>query len=688
MKKCSTWISKHSWLIIGLSLILLIPAIYGINNTKINYDILSYLPKEIETIQGQDILANDFGIGAFSFVLIEEQQNQNLLKLESEIKKIEGVNQVLSIADITDQTFPIEMIPEELWNKIYQNNQTLILVTYWDGISDTVTVNAVEELQKVVKDASKVSGMTSMVLDTMKISEEEMMIYIILAVAFCALVLIIATNSYLIPIFLLGNIGFAILYNLGSNIIFGSISYITQAITAVLQLGVTMDFSIFLYHKYEQAKQKTNTLEEATSLAITETFKSIIGSSLTTIAGFLSLCAMSLTLGTDIGLVMAKGVLWGLICVLTLFPSLLLAFDKGIEKTKHKVFLPKFKHTKNIILKYHKIILIGFILIAIPTCYGNHLVEVYYKLDESLPENLPSRIANNALAENFNIISPQIVLLDKEIPINEMNQLIKEIEKIEGIENILTASKIEQLGIPLTILPEQITKIFQNEKHQLVLINSKYEIASNELNNQIAEISNITKKYDKNAIVAGEGALTKDLVEIADHDFKMVNYISIGIIFILMIFVLKSISLPIILVIVIELAIFSNMAIAYFSGTTLPFIASIVVGTIQLGATIDYAILMSTTYLEERLKKKKEQAIKDTLQKTLPSIVVSALCFFAATLGVALISKIDMIGSICELLSRGAIISMIIVALLLPSLLLCCDKIILKTTYRRKENEK
>ena len=688
MKKCSIWISKHSWLIVCLSLILLIPAIYGIKMTKINYDILSYLPNDIETIEGQERLTNDFGIGAFSFVLIDEHQNQNLLKLEQEIKRIEGVNQVLSIADITDQTFPIEMLPDEILEKVYQNNQTLILVTYSYGISDTITVNAVDELQKLVEDASKVSGMTSMVLDTMNISEQEMSTYIILAVLFCAFVLLFATDSYLIPVFLLGNIGFAILYNLGSNLIFGSISYITQAITAVLQLGVTMDFSIFLYHKYEQAKKNTKNKQEAAAQAINETFKSIIGSSLTTVAGFLSLCAMSLSLGTDIGLVMAKGVVWGLICVLTLFPSLLLVFDKWISKTKHKVLLPKFTHIQNIIIKYHKLILIGFIILAIPACIGNHKVEVYYKLDESLPEDLPSRVANKNLAENFNIISPEIILLDKNITSNEMNQLIQELEVLDGVENLLAPAKIESIGIPLEMLPQNIKNIFQSEKHQLLLINSSYEIASTELNNQIADISNIIKKYDANAIVAGEGALTKDLVEIADHDFKMVNYMSIAIIFILMLFVLKSISLPIILVIVIEFAIFSNMAIAYFTNTTLPFIASIVVGTIQLGATIDYAILMSTTYLEERLKNKKENALKETLAKTLPSIVVSALCFFAATFGVALISKIDMIGSICDLLSRGAIISMFVVTLLLPSLLLLCDSIIIKTTRGMKEGIK
>jgi len=688
MKKCSNWIANHSKLIVIMACLLLIPAIWGTLNTKINYDILSYLPKDIETITGQNILTDEFGIGAFSFVLTDQKTNQGLLKLEDKIKKIESVNQVLSIADITDYTIPIDMLPDEILNKVYQKDKTVIVVTFQNAISDETTMQAIEELREVVNDASSVSGMTAMVLDTMNISNEEMSAYILLAVLFCIIVLMLATDSYLIPIFLLGNIGFAIIYNLGSNIFLGQISYITQAITAVLQLGVTMDFSIFLYHKYEQAKEKQKSKHEAMQTAIEETFKSIIGSSLTTIAGFLSLCGMSLALGSDIGIVMAKGVIWGLICVLTLFPALLLVFDKAIEKTKHKTILPTFSSIQKFAIKYYKQILIIFVLLAIPAIIGNNRVEVYYKLDESLPEDLPSRIANSELAKKFNLASPEIVLIDKNIKPNDLSKMIAEIKNLNGVDFILSTSDIESAGIPISILPDELTAIIQNENYQLILINSNYAVASNELNEQINQTIQITKKYDPQAIVAGEGALTKDLVEIADHDFKMVNYLSIAIIFVLMLFVLKSISLPIILVIVIEFAIFANMAIAYFSGTTLPFIANIVVGTIQLGATIDYAILMSTTYLEERKAKEKKTAMQSTLNKTIPSIIVSALCFFAATFGVALYSKIDMIGSICNLLSRGAIISMVVVCLLLPALLLVFDQIILKTTRGMKEGIK
>ena len=471
---------------------------------------------------------------------------------------------------------------------------------------------------------------------------------------------------------------------MGTNIFLGEISYITQAITAVLQLGVTMDFSIFLYHKYESIKKTTKDKKDAMALAIRETFKSVVGSSLTTIAGFLALCGMNLTLGKDIGVVMAKGVVCGLICVMTLFPALLLTFDNLIEKTKHKPILPEFKGIQKFAYSYYIGIIIAFVILAIPAVIGNSRTEVYYKLDNSLPEDLPCRVANSELAERFNIVSPEIILIDKNIDEASMTSLIDELKDVDGIDQVLAPSKIDSLGIPIEMIPEDLSKMFEQDDYTLIILNSTYEVASFELNDQIDLINKITKKYDENSLIAGEGALTKDLVEIADHDFLVVNYISIAIIFILMLIVLKSISLPFILVVVIEFAIFANMAIAYFTNTTLPFIASIVIGTIQLGATIDYAILMSNTYLGERENKDKFKSIKETLSKTVPSIIVSALCFFAATFGVAVYSQIDMIGSICSLLSRGAIISMITVTLLLPALLITCDKLIMATTKNMK----
>lgn len=685
MKKISSWITNHSVLILVVSLLLLIPATIGYQKTKVNYNILVYLPEDNETVIGQNILTEDFGIGAFSFVNVDNMSNYDILTMENEIKKIEGVKEVVSIVDVTDTSIPLSMLPDELLEKVTNGEETLILVTFEGSTSDEATLDAVRALRETVKDASHVSGMSAMSLDTMDLSEEEIFAYVVIAVLLCLFVLELATDSYIIPVFLLGNIGIAILYNLGSNIFLGEISYITKSITAVLQLGVTIDFSIFLYHKYEQAKEKEKEKKKAMESAIQDTFQSVIGSSLTTIAGFLALCAMDLTLGSDIGIVMAKGVLCGLLTVLTIFPALLLVFDNLITKTKHKEIFPQFKKVQEWSLKHYKLTLVVFLLLLVPAIYGNNHVGVYYKLDESLPETLPSRIANSNLAEKYNIVSPEIILLDKNISGNELEELTSKLESMDGIDLVLAPSSITSLGILESMLPEELVSVFSNEKYQLIILNSTYEIASDELNSQVESINNLVKKYDENAIVAGEGPLMKDLTTIADHDFKMVNYASIGVIFVLMLLVLKSISLPFILICTIELAIFINMACAYYTGTTLPFIASIVVGTIQLGATIDYAILMSTKYLEERKKSKKEKAMKETLKTTVPSIFVSALCFFAATFGVALYSKIDMIGSICNLLSRGALISMVVVAFLLPALLLLFDKLIMKTTKDMKE---
>ena len=684
MKKISKFITNNSKLIVIISILLLIPALIGYVHTKINYDILVYLPKDIETIKGQNILTDDFKTGAFSFVFVDNKKAVDVLKLEEKIKDIKGVNKVFSIYDVTDTTIPVEFIPDELKDKLVKKDSTLMVVTFKESTSDEGTIEAVRELRKITKDPSKVSGMTTMVVDTMELSDQEITAYVLIAVVLCFIVLIFASDSYIVPIFLLGNIGMAILYNLGSNIMLGEISYITKAITAVLQLGVTTDFSIFLYHKYEDLKKTNKDKKKAMELAINDTFKSVIGSSLTTIAGFLALCSMDLTLGKDIGLVMAKGVLFGLLCVLIIFPSLLLLFDKQIEKTKHKNFMPKFDKLINVIVKRRNIILVIFLILIIPAIYGNNKVGVYYKLDKSLPKDLGSSIANSRLKDEYNIVSPEMVLLDKNIKKEKVEELVDKLKEVKGIDLVLSPRTLTNL--PTEIMPDDLESIMDSDKYQLIIINSTYEIASDELNEQVGIVNNIVKKYDKKAIVAGEGPLMKDLTVIADHDFKMVNYASILVIFLLMLIVLKSIGLPFILILTIEFAIFVNMAIAYYTGVTLPFIASIVVGTIQLGATIDYAILMSTTYLKERTKEKnKEKAMKETLSSCVPSIFISALCFFGATFGVSVYSKIDMIGSICTLLSRGAIISMIVVIFILPSLLLLFDKLIMKTTKNMKE---
>lgn len=686
MRSLRKFITNHSKWIVWIALLLLIPAIIGYQQTKINYNILVYLPDDIETIKGQNILTDDFGIGAFSFVMVDNMSNYDLLKLEEKIKEIDSVNAVMSLADVTDTTIPIDMLPSDVVDKLYSEEGTVMVVTFETSISDEATMNAIKSLREVVGDASSVSGMSAMVLDTRDLSEKEVVAYVVIAVLLCMIVLTIATDSYLVPILLLGNIGVAILYNMGTNVFLGEISYITKAISAVLQLGVTTDFSIFLYHKYEHAKEEYMNRKEAMEKAIEETFKSVVGSSLTTIAGFLALCSMNLTLGRDIGLVMAKGVVCGLVCVLTLFPALLLVFGHLLEKTKHRVWLPQFKKVQEFSIKHYKIILIVFILLLIPAWYGNQNVEVYYKLDRSLPESLGSSIANSRLKEKYHIVSPEIILIDKNMKTDEVTKLTEELQKVEGIDFVLAPTTILDFGLPTDMLPEELIKFMENDQYQLVLLNSSYEIASNELNDQIDIISELVKSYDKNAIIAGEGPLMKDLTSISDEDFKNVNSLSIIIIFILMLLVLKSISLPVILVIAIEFAIFINMSIAYYSKDVLPFIASIVIGTIQLGATIDYAILMSTKYIEERTKNQdKMVAMKNTLASTVPSIIVSACCFFSATVGVYLYSKIDMIGAICNLLSRGSIISMLVVILILPSLLLVFDKVIRKTTKDLKE---
>lgn len=686
MKKINQFITNHSILVVIVALLLLIPSLIGYVNTKINYNILVYLPSDIETIKGQDILTNDFGIGAFSFVTVNKMSNYDMLKLEDKIRKINSVNLVASLVDVTDTTVPMDILPYDVLKKLHKDEKNVIVVTFENGTSDEVTMKAVEKLRSVVGDASSVSGMSAMVLDTRDVSNSEMLAYIIIAVILCLAVLTVATDSFVIPFLLLGNIGVAILYNMGTNIFLGEISYITKAISAVLQLGVTMDFSIFLYHKYIQAKGQFKNKKEAMQEAITETFHSVLGSSLTTIAGFLALCMMKLTLGRDIGLVMAKGVLCGLVSVLTLFPALLLVCDKSIEKTQHKSLLPEFKRLQKFSIHHYRLIIVIFLILLIPAIYGNQHVKVYYNLDKSLPSTLASSIANSNLKKEFNIVSPEIVLLDKNLDVSSKEEIVSQLKKIKGIDLVLSPTSVLDFGLPVGLLPDNLIQFMESDQYQLVLLNSTYDIATSELNQQINEVNKIVKKYDKSSIVAGEGPLMKDLTEISDIDFKNVNYVSIGLIFIIMLLVLKSISLPVILISAIEFAILANMSVAFYANTSLPFIASIIIGTIQLGATIDYAILMSSKYLSVRKSTKdKYMAMEETLRFTVPSIIVSALCFFAATIGVGVYSKIDLIGSICKLLSRGSIISMLVVILILPSLLLIFDRLIIKTTKNMKE---
>ena len=681
MHKVAKAICKHRKLILIIALLLLIPSIIGMKATRINYDILVYLPEDIETIKGENILSEDFDMGGFSVVLLEDMSTKDIVKLEEKIRKIDNVEKVVSIADVLGSNIPVEMLPDDIKDKAYKDNETLMLVTFKEQISSDATMNSVEELRKITDEHCKISGMTATVLDTRNLSDSEVVIYVIIAVILCLIVLELALDSYVAPVLLLLNIGIAILYNMGTNIFMGQISYITKAISAVLQLGVTMDFAIFLYHSYMQEKETIKDNNEAMANAISKTFVSVIGSSLTTIAGFLALCSMNLTLGKDIGIVMAKGVLLGVISVVTILPAMILELNNLIEKTKHKEILPKFTKIKDFVMKHYKAIVVAFLIILPVAFYGYQNTKIYYNLDKSLPTTLDSVVANTELKDKFNMTSMELLLVNKDMPDYEVNKMVEEIEKVEGIEWTLDYSKIGSMGVPKEALPEDIVSIFQSDKYQMILINSKYEMATDELNAQVETINQIIKKYDENAILAGEGPLMKDLVEISNHDFNSVNTVSIAIIFVIMIVVLKSISLPVILIAVIEFAIFINMGIPYYTNTVLPFIASIVIGTIQLGATIDYAILITTKYITARKEgKDKKEAIDGALGTSIGSIIVSGLCFFGATFGVGVYSKIEMIGSLCTLMSRGAIVSMVCVIAVLPSFLMIFDKLICKTT--------
>lgn len=687
MEKFGQFICKHKVAILIISLLLLIPSIIGYKATRVNYDILVYLPDNIETIKGENILADDFDMGAFSVVILENMQSKDIMELEKQFREVGNIEKVVGLTDIIGTDVPLEMLLDEIKDKLYKDNTTPVLVTFKDGISEDTTMETVEKLREISNENCKISGMTATVLDTRNLSDSEVIIYVMIAVALCLIILQLALDSYLAPVLMLLNIGMAVLYNMGTNVFLGQTSYITKAISAVLQLGVTMDFAIFLYHSYKAEKEKVSNNNEAMATAIAKTLVSVLGSSLTTIAGFLALCSMNLTLGKDIGLVMAKGVLIGVITAVTTLPAMLLVFDKWVEKTKHKEILPRFEKVKNFNLKHYKAILVAFIVILPFAVYGYTHTESYYNLSKSLPDTLNSIQANNELKDKFDMVSTELLLVDKNMPDYKLNEMLDKIESLDGIEWTLSYSKIsKEVNIPKEMLPEDIKSIFESDKYQMVIINSKYEIATNELNSQIEEVNKIIKEYDDTAILAGEGPLMKDLVEISNHDFNSVNTVSIVIILVIMVFVLKSVSLPIILITAIEFAIFINMGIPAYTGTVIPFIASIVIGTIQLGATIDYAILITTKYKTARIEgKDKHQAVDEALGTSIQSIIVSALCFFGATFGVGMYSKIEMIGSLCSLMARGAIISMVTVLTVLPAFLIVFDKVICKTTANMRK---
>ena len=682
MVKVGKKIVKFRVPILILSIILLIPAVWGYVNTRINYDVLTYLPEDIETMQGQEIMTNDFGIGAFSMLMVDGMEDKDIVKLKEKVEKVDGVANVLWYDSLADISVPQSMLPSKLYDEYNTEDGTMMAVFFKDGTSSDETMKAVTEIRKVTGKECFLSGMSAIVEDTKELAEKETPLYVLIAVALSALVLAITMESIFVPVLFLLSIGIAIVYNLGTNVFFGEISYITKALAAVLQLGVTMDYSIFLMHSYQEQQVRYNgDKERAMAHAISQTFSSVIGSSVTTIAGFIALCFMSFTLGKDIGIVMAKGVIFGVLVCVTVLPSMILCCDKLIEKTKHKPLLPDIGRISEKVTKRYVIYVVAFVILLFPAIYGNNHTGVYYNLDESLPKDLPSVIANTKLKEDYNMNTTHMILVDSSVAGSDVKKMSQEIEKVDGVKWVLGLDNLVGSGVPADMLPESVTSMLKNDKYQLLMVNSTYKVATDKVNKQIEEIDKILDKYDEGAMLVGEAPLTKDLINITDTDFKRVSAVSIGIVFVIILLLFKSVTIPVILVGVIEFAIFVNMGIPFYTGTKLPFVASIVIGTIQLGATVDYAILMTTRYQRERSRGAgKFDAITTAHKFSAQSIIVSALSFFAATIGVGLYSNIDMISSLCILMARGALISMVVVVLILPSLFMVFDKIIIKTS--------
>ena len=682
MVKVGKKIVKFRVPILILSIILLIPAVWGYVNTRINYDVLTYLPEDIETMQGQEIMTNDFGIGAFSMLMVDGMEDKEIVKLKEKVEKVDGVENVLWYDSLADISVPQSVLPSKLYDEYNTEDGTMMAVFFKDGTSSDETMKAITEIRKITGEQCFLSGMSAIVEDTKELAEKETPLYVLIAVALSALVLAITMESIFVPVLFLLSIGIAIVYNLGTNVFFGEISYITKALAAVLQLGVTMDYSIFLMHSYQEQQVRYNgDKERAMAHAISQTFSSVIGSSVTTVAGFIALCFMSFTLGKDIGIVMAKGVIFGVLVCVTVLPSMILCCDKLIEKTKHKPLLPDIGRISDKVTKRYVIYVVAFVILLFPAIYGNNHTGVYYNLDESLPKNLPSVIANTKLKEDYNMNTTHMILVDSSVAGSDVKKMSQEIEKVDGVKWVLGLDNLVGSGVPADMLPESVTGMLKNDKYQLLMVNSTYKVATDKVNKQIEQIDKIMDKYDKGAMLVGEGPLTKDLINITDTDFKRVSAVSIGIVFVIILLLFKSINIPVILVGVIEFAIFVNMGIPFYTGTKLPFVASIVIGTIQLGATVDYAILMTTRYQRERSRGAgKFDAITTAHKFSAQSIIVSALSFFAATIGVGLYSNIDMISSLCILMARGALISMVVVVLILPSLFMVFDKIIVKTS--------
>ncbi len=689
MNKLSQLIVKLRYVILIVSIALLIPAGIGYLNTRVNYDILTYLPKDIETMKGQDILLDQFGTGAFVLYVCEGMEEKDVAALKANIEKVDHVADVIWYDSIMDISIPMQMIPNEVYEAFNSDDATMMFIIFDEGTSSDGTMQAIEDIRKISNKQCFMSGMSAIVTDTKNLAMAETPIYVGIAVLLAVIVLSLTMDSYLIPLFFLLSIGMAIVYNMGTNVFAGEISFITQSLSAVLQLGVTLDYSIFLWHSYQEELAKTDDKQVAMAEAITATFLSVIGSSITTVAGFIALCFMSFTLGLDLGVVMAKGVVFGVIGCVTILPSMILVFDNLIEKTRHKPLMREFDKIPKLVAKYYVVFFAIFLALIAPAVYGNNHTSVYYDLTQTLPDKLESVQGANKVDEKFDMNSAYMLLVDKHLDTASMNQMITELKHTDGILSVLGTDSILGPAFPRSFIPEDLLSDLESDQWKMILLTTDYKIASDEINNQIANVDRIVKSYDPGAMVVGEAPCTKDLINITAHDFQVVNIVSIGLVFLIIAFVLKSFSLPFILVAVIEFAIFMNMGLPYYTGTVIPFISSVVIGTIQLGATVDYAILMTTRYLSERnAGHDKKEATLIALTTSMKSVIVSALSFFAATFGVGLISSIDMIGSLCMLMARGAIISMFTVLLVLPAMYMIFDGLIIRTTFGMKCNEK
>ncbi len=682
MKNFGKAVVKSRFVILIVALILLVPAVFGYLGTRINYDMLTYLPEDIETMKGQEILVDDFGTGAVSMVVVEDMEARDVKALADKMEAVEHVNNVLWYGSLGDLSIPVEMLPSSMKDMFLRENSYMLMVTFDTSTSADETMDAIKEIRSVTQNQCYLSGMSAIVTDTKELAEKEEPIYVILAVLLASLVLALTMDTFLAPVFFLLSIGISIIYNLGTNIFLGEISYITKALAAILQLGVTMDYSIFLWHSFQENMERfPEDRNRAMAHAINATLQSVIGSSVTTIAGFAALCFMSFSLGRDIGIVMMKGVAFGVLGCVTVLPSMILIFENAIEKTHHKPLLPKFEKVPGFVQKHYIAILVIFAVVWIPAIFGYTHTDTYYDLTRTLPDTLDSVVANEKLADEYDMSNTLMILTNKEIGSKNISKMCDEMADVAGIKNVLGIDAMLGGAMPREMLPDKIMDELESDQYELLVMSSEYATASDEVNNQIETLNSILKKYDPEGMLIGEAPCTKDLITISNHDFTVVNWVSIAIIAVIIAFVFKSITLPVLLVLVIEFAIFINMAIPYYTNVSLPFIASIVIGTVQLGSTVDYAILMTSRYKKERSRgKERRDAVEIAHRTSISSIIVSALTFFASTFGVSLYSDIEMISSLCTLMARGALISMVVVVLILPAVLLAFDPIIVRTS--------